>query len=701
MGRKWSQVRAELVSADGPDETDHLRGQEWSVGLVWGNSSLVELMLSFLPSLNDVKRSSGVNRAARRARWPFETLSGHVTIRQMITRSGDRSYVSEPRMAEAAKLSDGAIGAMIEQLCSHRALTAGGSLISHLCSKCASTLRAGTQASAARAAFSLGYACVRSQNGWANAHAIVGACAHAALAAIAFSDEEEAGALLSKTMYCTHAVPSTPPSKKVKATAQASSASCTMDRFLLPSSGGRYAGWGAREACSWALVQLLSVAKKRHSCKSLVTQLRQLGVVRACVSAQLGSKASDAQRELCAQLLVLTCTGDADYVALVSKCPLEELCTLGSRSSGRSTMRARHAAQFAVSQGLGLPPGVERKRRFATWLVDEATKATKRAASRASATRAACWEPEDSDALAALALMAESCAEELASCGGAEACGRALQVALDGPQFGGDLARLVVADAAACLEQLALYYADLHADDDLDAIEGIDDDERAAIAADRASRRAAHAGETATALRDAPPSLALSLLSKLAATEPPIDDAWLRAVDCVVAYVAARCGDHRDDARAFVKDCGGDAFVDVVVAVERRRVRTGVPRTHDDPRFYFGAASETNALAVLAHCAGCDDFKPRIAAAGPDLLEAVDQQRREEERAAQQQDEEDELFGRHEDDDDEEDDDDDDDVHAALHQGGVVAVDHDDEDDEDIFIVLDHGDDDDDEGDDE
>ena len=36
--------------------------------------------------------------------------------------------------------------------------------------------------------FSLGYACVRSAIGWANAHAIVGACAHAALAAIAFEE---------------------------------------------------------------------------------------------------------------------------------------------------------------------------------------------------------------------------------------------------------------------------------------------------------------------------------------------------------------------------------------------------------------------------------------------------------------------------------------------------------------------------------
>ena len=55
---------------------------------VFLNPSLVELVLESCISLNDVKLLSGVSRATRRARWPFETLSGHVAIREMISRSG-------------------------------------------------------------------------------------------------------------------------------------------------------------------------------------------------------------------------------------------------------------------------------------------------------------------------------------------------------------------------------------------------------------------------------------------------------------------------------------------------------------------------------------------------------------------------------------------------------------------------------------
>ncbi|KAH8044967.1 hypothetical protein JL722_14448 [Aureococcus anophagefferens] len=211
---------------------------------VFLDPSLVELVLEACVSLNDVKLLSGVSRATRRARWPFETLSGHVGIRAMIARSGDDTSFENWARTARRPSSAANIAAMVEQLSSYRAMAASGGLLRQLCPGCTQTLREGLGASCARAAFSLGYSCVRSESGWSNAHAIVGACGHASLFAVAFGESDDLDA-------------------------------------------SRSAGWGPKEACAWALVQLLSVAKKRMSCKALVAQLRQLGVARACADAVL------------------------------------------------------------------------------------------------------------------------------------------------------------------------------------------------------------------------------------------------------------------------------------------------------------------------------------------------------------------------------------------------------------------------------
>ena len=274
----------------------------------------------------------------------------------------------------------------------------------------------------ARAAFSLGYSCVRSESGWSNAHAIVGACGHASLFAVAFGESDDLDA-------------------------------------------SRSAGWGPKEACAWALVQLLSVAKKRMSCKALVAQLRQLGVARACADAVLaplpmleagqskrrassvgraaragdhlraGSRdyaTSDASRELGAQLLYLTSTGDPDYVDQVSACPLERLvsfaCDFGHRSfDGKPDprRRARHAAQFAVTHGLHLPQdddrSASRKLSFARHVVDAAREAVNDAAAAKRCTA------EARDRVAALALVADSCPDELVNVGAPRVCADVLR----------------------------------------------------------------------------------------------------------------------------------------------------------------------------------------------------------------------------------------------------------------------------------
>ncbi|KAH8064003.1 hypothetical protein JL720_13029 [Aureococcus anophagefferens] len=119
---------------------------------VFLDPSLVELVLEACVSLNDVKLLSGA-RDATRARWPFETLSGHVGIRAMIARSGDdTSFENWARTAEAPKLSDANIAAMVEQLSSYRAMAASGGLLRQLCPGCTQTLREGLGASCAFAA---------------------------------------------------------------------------------------------------------------------------------------------------------------------------------------------------------------------------------------------------------------------------------------------------------------------------------------------------------------------------------------------------------------------------------------------------------------------------------------------------------------------------------------------------------------------
>ena len=99
----------------------------------------------------------------------------------------------------------------------------------------------------------------------------------------------------------------------------------------------------------------------------LVAQLRQLGVHRACATLLLkplerrrrGSLApvggpSDAARELAAELLYLTSTGDGDYAAAVAECPLEDLatfaCAFDARPSrvGCPVARARRISESQV-----------------------------------------------------------------------------------------------------------------------------------------------------------------------------------------------------------------------------------------------------------------------------------------------------------------------------------------------------------------
>ena len=110
---------------------------------------------------------------------------------------------------------------MVEQLIAYRAMSSSGGLLRQVCPGCTQTLREGLSASAARAAFSLGYSCATSENGVANAHGIIGACGHASLFALAFEHDK--------------------------------------------SDEDQVTGWGVLECCMWALVQLLSVAKKRQS----------------------------------------------------------------------------------------------------------------------------------------------------------------------------------------------------------------------------------------------------------------------------------------------------------------------------------------------------------------------------------------------------------------------------------------------------
>ncbi|KAH8097476.1 hypothetical protein JL720_367 [Aureococcus anophagefferens] len=523
---------------------------------VFLDPSLVELVLEACVSLNDVKLLSGVSRATRRARWPFETLSGHVGIRAMIARSGDdTSFENWARTAEAPKLSDANIAAMVEQLSSYRAMAASGGLLRQLCPGCTQTLREGLGASCARAAFSLGYSCVRSESGWSNAHAIIGACGHASLFAVAFGESDDLDA-------------------------------------------SRSAGWGPKEACAWALVQLLSVAKKRMSCKALVAQLRQLGVARACADAVLaplpmleagqskrrassvgraaragdhlraGSRdyaTSDAPRELGAQLLYLTSTGDPDYVDQVSACPLERLvsfaCDFGHKSTdGRpdARRRARHAAQFAVTHGLHLPQdddrSASRKLSFARHVVDAAEAVADAAAAKRCTAEARPF--------AALALVADSCPDELVNVGA--------------PRVSLYLAECDAAAAEDDDEELLNHM--------LDGEHGLTPQQQQQLQQQRANRTS----RQAAALVDCPAALARRAVEHLGGLGPPPrthPGPWLHAVDSLAAFVPSRAGAPRD-AEALLGDRANLAFVDVLLKVERR---AQAHRPLDDDRFFYGA----------------------------------------------------------------------------------------------------------------
>ena len=601
---------------------------------VFLDPSLVELVLEACVSLNDVKLLSGVSRATRRARWPFETLSGHVGIRAMIARSGDdTSFENWARTAEAPKLSDANIAAMVEQLSSYRAMAASGGLLRQLCPGCTQTLREGLGASCARAAFSLGYSCVRSESGWSNAHAIVGACGHASLFAVAFGESDDLDA-------------------------------------------SRSAGWGPKEACAWALVQLLSVAKKRMSCKALVAQLRQLGVARACADAVLaplpmleagqskrrassvgraaragdhlraGSRdyaTSDASRELGAQLLYLTSTGDPDYVDQVSACPLERLvsfaCDFGHRSfDGKPDprRRARHAAQFAVTHGLHLPQdddrSASRKLSFARHVVDAAREAVADAAAAKRCTA------EARDRVAALALVADSCPDELVNVGAPRVCADVLRnadVLLPAATYGdaaSDKALQAVADASACLEQVSLYLAECDAaaaeDDDeellnhmLDGEHGLTPQQQQQLQQQRANRTS----RQAAALVDCPAALARRAVEHLGGLGPPPrthPGPWLHAVDSLAAFVASRAGAPRD-AEALLGDRANLAFVDVLLKVERR---AQAHRPLDDDRFFYGADRvDTTVFGVLSALAKLPRGREELVnLGGHDLLPALD-----------------------------------------------------------------------------
>jgi len=645
----------------------------------WGDPCMVELVMSAACTLNDVKRLSGVSRCTWRARWPFETLSGHVTIREMMTRrtTDELSDVTVGRVAEAAKLSDGAIGAMVEQLSAYRALMMrGGVLRGALCDECSATLKRTSVASAARAAFSLGYACVRSEDGWANSHAIIGACAHAALAAIAFSDPDE------------------------------------------PS---RARGWAAREACSWALVQLLSVAKKRHSCKSLVTQLRQLGVVRSCSSVLLSTTSSEALRELAAQLLYLTSTGDDDYIEQVAQCPLEELaiyaCDFSESAKAASVFslnttqnlllsparprfsaprtspttpqhsrtnatavatpntvtwtakteeatanfyRIKHAAQFAVTQGLQLPH-VARKTAFAVRVVADARAAVAKAASQSGA-----FDERSRDAIATLALMADSCPEELVAAEACEVCAQILDLFCTSKSQ--DF--VAVGDTAAALEQFSLFYTELDA------------------AGTREDGEDADESLHARAMAPVPPAAAYRALARVASlSASPAPDAWLRCADAVAALVASLV-EVRKDASTLLSD---ERAVEALVHVEVTRKAHALERT-DDERFYFGAdRSDLTVFGVLSYCTKVARGRAIVehCAGGRELLRELDAAPDEED--LQSDDEENlQIFpGDMGDDDDDDDDDDDSDDSDDDDSDGD---DDDDEDDDNVFIIVDESD---------
>mmetsp|Transcript_19952 Transcript_19952/g.30366 ORF Transcript_19952/g.30366 Transcript_19952/m.30366 type:complete len:764 (+) Transcript_19952:56-2347(+) len=568
--------------------------------IVFNNPSLLEEVLSYAQSLDDVKKLSGTNRTARRARWPFESLASHSTIRAIVKGGGTEATVG--RVAEAKKLSDGAIAAMIEQLCAHRALSSSGSsLLKQMCTRCAQTLRSGSRASAARAAFSCGYACVRSESGWANAHAIIGACAHAALAAIAFNDAydlddlfEEENADYDNTSDCqehnnvkhgynpvsTPSPSTTLRTSKRQRSAPVSQATNSSLRKRYTSDGYSNSSWGPRETSMWALVQLVHVAKKRTITKSLVTQLRQLGIIKSCARVLAAKDGpSNAIRELAAQLLYLTATGENEYVELVSQCDLLEDIARFSCSFSRQSisLRAQHAAQFALIHGLQLP-ACDRKRQLVRTMVNEARTALFHSSSaekkEEKIDESTCSSytninnnheyeyisTKARDCIACLAILAESAAEELLAAGAAELCAAVLsraqlnrlassssnttrnsfsfstskttQISISTSLTSQDerfsqqhvvwscnepIGITAVGDAALCLEQMACYVSELEAtaaEEAPDDLDELDDAEREEILAERDHERQER-DRAQGAIQVVTPGLILQCLSKL------------------------------------------------------------------------------------------------------------------------------------------------------------------------------------------
>ena len=155
-------------------------------------------------------------------------------------------FVSPSLVRSQARLSRRSVGALVDALGAYRAASARrGTLGRRLCGACSASLREDLAGAAARAAFALGYACVRTDAGVANAHQIVGVCAHAQLFALAFEDVDKETAA---------------------------------------------SGWGVAETAAWALVQLLTVAKRRTTARALVQQLRQLGLAKACTDILLAPR---------------------------------------------------------------------------------------------------------------------------------------------------------------------------------------------------------------------------------------------------------------------------------------------------------------------------------------------------------------------------------------------------------------------------
>ena len=227
----------------------------------------------------------------------------------------------------------------------------------------------------------------------------------------------------------------------------------------------------------------------------------------------------------------------------------------------------------------------------------------------AAATARGVWAPADRDGLAPLALVADTCADELVACGAArvlsDVVGRA-DAYLEKKLAPSEARRALDAlgDAAAALEQLGLYVAErqlrLDADED-DALLGEMlaevPEAQAALEADRAARQQS-ANRRSEALRDCPAAHARRAVERLVSRGPgPAPAAWVRAVDSLAACVIARAAPV-DDPAELLEDRANVAFLDVLLRAERLAAPL---RPCADERYYFGpAGTGTGGRAEIA-----------------------------------------------------------------------------------------------------